>query len=459
MKRFVILFACLGAWVSSFSQVPVPVVSGELQPVWVTDQREVLINPDDHAISGGSIPGIGAPETRHSSLVTSVRALETLDSNPAMLSTNDGGYQGFTSGGVALQWSQFFGRDSGIFYSGAVRYDSRARLQDYSQLTNAHSLAATKNLRFGTWNLLFDDQARYSQGSSFGAGGMEGMGVGDTTLLGSQMPMDSLRPELVPNQSVLVGRVGAITNTVLAELDAHLSMRDTVTASVSYGLLHFDTNQLPNANQVSAVTGYDRRLSARDTIAFEAAAARFTYQNPSGSIETEYGSALYARHITGSLSFTAGAGPEIVHLLLAAGAHKQELDWQGRATLQYSRQHGSVSLTSMRAVTGGSGVVAGARNIAGQGTVTVAYSPAWSSSLSAGLSRTRDLSSLQSFDLLYSEVVLNHRLGRRANVFLLYDLQRQTHAAQCTGPACAYGGMRNVFGVGLGWEADLLKSQ
>jgi hypothetical protein len=148
-----------------------------------------------------------------------------------------------------------------------------------------------------------------------------------------------------------------------------------------------------------------------------------------------------------------------VHLLLATGPHKQDLDWQGRATLQYSKKQGSVSLTSMRAVTGGGGVVAGARNITGQGTVALAFSPAWSSSLSAGLSRTRDLSSTQAFDLLYSEAVLNHRFGRSVNVFLLYDLQRQTHAVQCTGPACAYSGLRNVFGVGLGWEAGLLKSR
>ena len=53
----------------------------------------------------------------------------------------------------------------------------RARIQGYSQFTNQHVVTIEKNIRSKTWNLLLDDQVQYSQGSSFGQSGMEGMGL------------------------------------------------------------------------------------------------------------------------------------------------------------------------------------------------------------------------------------------------------------------------------------------
>ena len=139
------------------------------------------------------------------------------------------------------------------------------------------ALRLEKNIRFRTWNLLLDDQAQYSQGSNFGAAGMEGMGATNTqaNLPNLQSTSTSLQPDLLPNQSILTGRISRITNTALIELDAHLGAHDTATLEASYGLLHFNSSLLTDTNQLSVVGGYNRKMTARDSIAIESAFTRF----------------------------------------------------------------------------------------------------------------------------------------------------------------------------------------
>jgi hypothetical protein len=213
------------------------------------------------------------------------------------------------------------GRDAELRYSGTMRYDARARLQGYSQFTNEHSVAIEKVLRTRNWNLLLDDQAQYSQGSDFGAAGMEGMGLMTTQAGLSNLQATSiyLRPDLLPSQSILTGRISRITNTALIELDAHLDAHDTATLEASYGLLHFTSNLLANTNQASVVGGFNRKMTARDSIALESVFTRFSYTSVGATISTESVSALYAMRISGRSSLEVGGGPQITQSSISAG--------------------------------------------------------------------------------------------------------------------------------------------
>jgi hypothetical protein len=449
-----LLAVCLFAATVLFAQTPAPTVEGNLPPVWVTDPREVAITPDDHALTGGELAGVGSWESRQSYLDPSLRFVETLDSNPALLASNNGSYRGFSAFGASLCLVQYLGRDTKLLYSGAMRYDSRAALQGYDQVTNTQYFAFGSDLRMGKLTMRLADQVQYSQGSGFGLAGMEGMGLTgqQNSLLGLQSMPTPLRSDLSPNQNVLIGRVGVVDNAALAELDARLSDRDSVTVEGSYGILHFDSSQFASAEQSAAVGGYNRKLTDHDSIALEAAVARIQYQQLQGSIDTEYLSLLYARQITGSISFELGGGPQRAQPHLTPGPNPQHLYWQGRSRIEYHASRFSLAGSATHAITSGSGVLQGTKNTTGQGSLALAFSPLWTASLSSGFSRNVDLNTPSRYDTLFTDFVLNHRMGRYANIFLSYDLQRQTTGTVCTGPACAYGGLRNVFALGLSWD-------
>jgi hypothetical protein len=421
--------------------------------VLATEAQETTVTPDEHLLSGGQVLGIGLSGSRHSFLLPSLRVSETLDSNPLLLSTNNGSYRGFADFGGSLRWIQYFGRDAGLSYSGAVRYDSRARVQGYDQFTNAHSAAIDRIIRFNSWNLLVVDAVQYSQGSSFGASGMEGMGLVSvpTNLSGMQWSPTTLRSDLTPSQSILIGRVGTVANTALLELDVRLNARDSISLETSYGLLHFNSSLFTDTYKLSAIGGYNRRLTSRDSIALEGAYSRITYQQPDTTIDTEYFSALYARRITGRSSMELGGGPEITQERVS-GVDKQYPGWQARGTVRYQLSRLSLSATGERAVTSGAGVLEGATSSTGRGTVSFAIERSWTTSLAAGVSRNQELTSAQRYDMQFASIVLNHKIGRYAGLFLSYDFQHQTTGSVCTGPACGYTGLRNVFGIGFAWD-------
>jgi len=457
LVRHLVLAVCVCISAEMAAQnTPVSPIQGFLAPVLVTEAPQTPVTPDEHPLSGGQILGIGSWGPRHSFLTPSLRLSETLDSNPLLQTPSDGGYRGFTNVGGGVQWMQYLGRDAEIRYAGALRYDTMARLQGYSPFINAHSAAISKVIPFRTWNLLIDDEAQYSDGSNFGAAGLEGMDllVTQTNPWGGlpnlQLTSTSLQPNLTPNQSILTARVGRIANTTLIEADAHIDARDTATLAASYGLLHFNSSLLADTGQTSFVAGYNRTMTVRNSIGLEGAFTRFNFQDPSSSISTEYFSLLYARRISGRSAIEVGGGPQITQSLVSR-ANQTYLGWQGRATVQYRTRTMNLSAVGLHAVSGGAGVLDGVTSTTGQGTVEFVAARYWSMSLNSGVSRNQQLNSNQRYEVQFAGIALHRKTGPFTNLFLSYDFQRQTTSSVCTGPICGYVGMRNVFGIGFAW--------
>jgi len=457
LGRLSVMAACVGVAAGLAAQnAPAAPVQGYPSPVLATEPIELQVTPDEHPLSGGQVLGIGTWGARHSYVVPSIRVAETLDNNPSLLDPGNGAYRGFTDFGSSLQWRQYIGRDMEFRYSGAFRYDSKARVQGYDQFTNSHGVALSKIARIRNWTLLIDDEAAYSQGSDFGNVGMEGMGTiatlsGDLgNLSNAQLPLNSVRPDLLPDQSILTGRVGRISNIVLAEIDNHLSARDTVTLAASYGLLHFNSSLLTNLNQVSAVTGFNHKMSLRDTIAIEGAFTRFGYSSVSSFVSTEYVTALYSRQVSGKSSFEVGAGPQITQSHFGHPS-RNNLNWQARGVVRYRAGRVNLAATGTRGVTAGAGVVNGAIATTGQGSAELAISRYNSMLLAAGISHNQQLEVAQRYNTQFASIVLNREFFRYTSVFLSYDFQHQTTNARCTGPICNLTGSRNVFGIGVAW--------
>jgi len=430
--------------------VPIAQPESPSSPVMITEPMQTPITPDEHPLSGVQTLGIGSWGLRHSVLTPSLRLVETLDSNPLLLSSNSGGYRGFSSVAGDVQWIQYIGRDAEIRYSGALRYDTIGSVEGYDRFTNTHTASISKNRRFRTWGLVIRDEAEYSQGSNFGASGMGGMGLtGQTGLLGV-LGGTGLQPNLLPNQSILTGQIGRITNTAVAEVDAHFNPRSTATLSFSYGLLHYDSSQLTDSQQASVTGGYNRIITARDSIALEGAFTRYFYPSSVGSMNTESISALYARRISGRSSIEVGGGPEITQSSFSAGG-QNIVGWQARGTVQYRTRVVKLSAQGTHGVTGGAGVLDGTTTTTGQGTLNLVFSRDWSAALHSGISRNQQLNGAQRYDTQFAGFTLYRKVSVDTNLFLSYDFQRQTTASVCTGLTCSYVGSGNIFGIGFAW--------
>ncbi len=453
LGRLLVLASCVFAATGLAAQgAPVPALQGVPSPMFVTDLTDSPVTPDEHPLTGGQSLGIGSWGPKHSTLTPSLSVSETLDSNPLLLNSSSGGYKGFTNFGGGVQWTEYIGRDLEIRYVGALQYDTRARLQGYRQLTHSQSGIISRNIQFRTWNLQINDEVQYSLGSNFSASGMGSM-VNQTGQSGlSNMPLPtSLQPNLLPNQSILTGQVGRVANTALVELDAHLNEHNIATLVASYGLLRFDSSLLTGTEQASIVAGYNRTVTARDSIGLEGAYTRFLYQDSSASISTETFSLRYARRISGRSSVEVGGGPEVTQSRFSQPSQSY-LGWQGRATLQYRLHRLNLSAQAVRTVSAGAGVLQGATSNTGQGAVDCLLTQYLSMSLKAGVSRNQQLDTAQGYDTQYAGFVVNRKSGRYAGLFISYDFQRQTTSSVCTGAACSYAGLRNVFGIGFSWN-------
>lgn len=290
--------------------------SGSSSPALATEPLGTPVTPDDRPLTGAQTLGIGSSGPKPSLLKASVRAAETLVSNPALTSTGDNSYKGYTLLGGDARWIQHIGQDTEIQCDGAFRYDTEGNIEGYDPFANADSCAIKRTIRFRTWKLLLTDQASYSSSSNFGAAGIEGLGLAGTS--GLQSSPISLQPGLTPNQSIFIGQVGVISNTSLIELDKQFNPRDAGTLTASYGLLHYDSSLYTDSGQISVVAGFNRMLTIRDSIALQGAYSRINFQGSGtvstetfsgpGTVSTESFSVLYARRISGRISVEAGGG-------------------------------------------------------------------------------------------------------------------------------------------------------
>jgi hypothetical protein len=394
-----------------------------------------------------------------------------LQSNPLLLSNANGSYKGFTSFGGDAQMVRYFGRDAEIRYAGNVRYDTYAALQGNDKFTNAHDFLISKRIVFRNWQLQFANETQYSQGSNFGFVGMEGLGgvVGQLWqwqgLSSVQLASATLRPDLLPNQSIYTGQTGRVANASLGEADFRLNSRDMLTFAGTYSLLHFTSDAYLDTRQASGIAGFNHNISPRDSVAIEAMYTHFIFVDTPNTINAAEFTLLYGRRITGKLSVDFGAGPVIERTNLGASTsnsqatHDSQLDWQGRASLHYRTSRALLTLHGDRSFTAGAGVLQGAMTTGGMGSAEFTLSRNWSTSVSFGLARNEQLNSGGAFNTQYFGATLNRRLGFNTTIFASYNLDRQTSGSDCIGTVCQFGGIRNVFGLGLSWTGKPISLQ
>ncbi len=324
-----------------------------------------------------------------------------------------------------------------------------------------HQFGITDTYQGPRWGLVLDERAAYLPESPFGYGGFGwggSLGLGLGGALGSNLA--PLNPMFNPGQLLFTGRGGRIMNTATVQVSYAASARSTFTLTGSYGLLHFRTPGSINSRDAMFMAGYNRALSARDTIGLSYGYTLFQFPDEHASFAGHFAELTYGHRITGRLAAAAGAGVELnMFPASVAGSGTTVTSWIANASLNYNAGRNAFALTYYRYPTNGGGVSIGgqAQYVAFMWTRQLTRN--WSGSMGPGYSRNHNLlktgggQGQSAYDSAYANASLSRALGRYTTVFFGYYLQtQQSQARTCASGNCGESILRHVVTFGFDWH-------
>src|SRR2546422_583293 len=314
--------------------------------------RTTLYNPPLSG-AGDFTPG-GSPVTR-SFLLPAMNFFQQVDTRP-FTTVQPGSPLALSSivGSLALQ------RNSGrseftLNYLGGGTMADRQGLPNAGTSLNSiiQELEATQTVNWRRWTLLTSDQFSYTPESSFGSflGGLSSFGSGMGAALGEGLP--GLRSFLTPNQSILTGPGGRVSNTFLAQGEYHFTARSSITIAGAYGFLRFFDSDLLNSHSAMFTTGYNHQITRADTVAVMYRLNEFRFGGLHRTTDDHVVQLAYGRRITGRLAFWLNAGPELGLFRSPGIASQRPLLWNLESELRYQVGRTDLDLFYQHLLTGG----------------------------------------------------------------------------------------------------------
>jgi len=414
------------------------------------------IVPDNRPLSGAEQYGLGTPSGRRSTLGGSVQFRESADTNSTSTPGGSTDIQSvsYLTGNFGLRRLWRTSELAMTYSGGGVLYNTRSDLNEVF-----HQVGISERVTLRRWGFLLSDQVGYLPESSFGFNGLGTPIAINSGLGGFGSQFSNLNPIFDPNQSILTGRARRISNVVVGEVQYSVSARTSVTATASYGLLHFMGAGFIDDRNWAVHGGYNYALNARDTLGVTYAYSQFSFNTNDTKIDNHSVQLAYGRRITGRLALQVGAGPQITTFQNVTTSPGTQISWGAGASLHYKRSRSGYFLSYLRGVTGGVGLFEGAQRDEVQAGVTRQLTRTWNGSVSAGYARNSAIGQLTPG--LTQEVKLNswtagagldRPLGRRMSVFFNYNFQHQnSDTSICIAGGCGTVLVRHQFGVGLNW--------
>src|SRR6266404_7522779 len=452
MKPMLKLSACLAALVlglagafgvcaqSSGSQGQSP--SGQ-QPAQPTQPQQPAKSPDDKSdqnnqdqlptppvvagtsndspITGASQPIIGLVASR-SYVVPSVYFFGQLDSNG-----NNSGNSNFASintimGSLAVQK---VGRSS-QFDLGYLAGRSFSNKGGTFNSTTQEAAAAELWSR-GRWDGFIIDKFLYSSETAFlgGATPFDASGLNTVAGLANTGPV-VLRNTFLPGQGIFTLFGPRLTNSLVAQVNNHLSRRTFFTLVGNYQVLRFFNSDLLNSSAPGFQAGLGYQRSRRDTFAVVYRFNDLWYSGLPVSIRDNVVEVAYERQVGERLLFQIGAGPEISFIHdpnLAPGALPSDtrVSWAADSLIHYQlRRDVGVSAGYNHFLNSGSGVFLGSitdRVFAG---LDRQLSRAWKLDVTMSYAHNRNL-----IPLFSNNVLLTPADATYDSVYGGFELRRQ----------------------------------
>jgi hypothetical protein len=314
------------------------------------------LRPDYTPLTSMLNAGLGFPEVKHSYWVPGISYGSTVQSNLfGSPNGNSGWYNtNYVTGDLSLleAWSR---SQLALNYSGGGSFsanDIEGGNSAFQQLSFAQSILLNR------WIFQIVDQFSQLPESAFGFG--IGTMIGVPGVSGSLAPIvPGVGNAYNPNQSIFSSYGPRISNVTVAEATYQLTHRSSITASGSYGLLHFTQSGNIDTNSVFGSLGYNYKLTKKDSIGVFYQISTFHFPGNPEAYGTQTISAAYARKITGRLALSLYGGPQFTSMRITTTGSTKLTNGYASASLNYSLHNGGLSAHYVHGISGGSGVFTG----------------------------------------------------------------------------------------------------
>src|SRR6266446_1280366 len=337
--------------------------------------------------------------------------------------------------------------------------------------STTHEAVASELWSRGRWDGFIVDKLLYSSEAAYlgGATPFDVVGLDTVAGLANTGPV-ILRDSFLPGQGIFTAFGPRLSNSLVAQVNNHLTRRTFFTVVGDYNLLHFYSSTLNNLSVSSPTTGFNLinssaagfqaglgyQRSRRDTFAVVYRFNDLWFSGLPVSIRDNVVEAAYERQLGERLLFQIGAGPEVTFIhdpnpSLTAPSETR-VSWAVDSLIRYQvRRDVGVSAGYDHFLSSGSGVFLGAitdRVFAG---MSRQLSRAWTMDLTFNYARNKNLIPFFSptltapanstFDSIYGVAEFRRRIGRDSELFFGYLGRYQTSSvvlcAQgiCTGPS------------------------
>lgn len=432
-----------------------PIPDTSTDPNGATDLYS-SVQPDTTPLTGLQTPGLGNPELRHSYWVPGFQYGVTAQSNPLTTSTNQSWYAtNYIGASLSLQksWSN---SQLVLNYSGGATITSESGQSNGSY----QQLGVGQNFQFRRWQLQWSDQFAYLPQTQFGFGGSTGLGlpgVGGT--LGPPGP--GLGGSVVPSQSIFSALGPRYSNAAVVQMTYQLTARQSLTASGSYGLLHFTQSGNVDTDDYIGSFGYNYQLTKKDTIGVVYRFTAYHYQGEPQALGDTTVSLAYGRKITHRMALQLFAGPDYTTFRVPVGTSTSRLSAAFSANLTYGFQKGSLALAYVHGVGGGSGVLTGSELDQLTLSANRQLTRVWTITGTFGFGDNRTLSGSSSGTTMPSTSYrawtvgggVNRPIGRNLNFSFSYNASiNQPSVSGCTGTTCPVSTTQQTVTALLQWH-------
>ena len=423
-----------------------------------TQMDSEQLTPDQRPLTGVQPLTLGKYSESHGFLLPSVNAVTQL-----------GTYSADSGNGSVSSISYLLGRLDLHRVSGysemVLDYAGGGVISAYGNNGNAliQDLQFSDNVQWQRWSLFAGDETSYLSESSFGFGGVGGLGflggISQTApggTLGGSLPF--LNTALTPSETIPTANVPRLNNTAVVQVEYRVSPRSSWTAAASYGLLQFFGAGYIKSNSELFQTGYNYQLSAVSSIGVLYRFDTFGFANLAPRLYGHLAELSYGRRITGRLGFQVAAGPQIDQFQVSLASPSNHLSWTLGSSLNYEVARTAISLGYDHLLTAGSGVLAGAETNQVQATVSRNLFRTWLLLVTGGYARNQAPAQTATgaiepvFKSWYTSVQINHQIRPGASLFLAYGMGLQgTNAAICTASNCGKNYVTEQISLGLNW--------
>jgi hypothetical protein len=428
------------------------------------------VKPDESPLSGAEAFTLGTSGGGRSYVTPTIRYTQIADYSKKTTGTlDDWRSTGTLVGQLALQ--RIWGRSQmGIDYSGGGTLFTTAS----NSKGSFHRLGINQQISWRRVTLMLADSMIYLPDSSFGAGGIGGIGLGSgmtgglgnggigTGLGGGGFGGGlggGLIPGITPNQSILTGSGRRISNTALGQIQYTIGPRSSVTASGSYGMLRFLDSGFISSNNYQFMTGYNYKMNSADTIGLVYSLSMLRFGGITRSANFHSFHFAYGRRLTGRLALRLSGGPQFGTFANQVAGSSNRVSWSLRSSLSYNFRNTDLGLNYSHGATTGSGVMVGSDTDRVDGSIRRQLTRMWQGGLVSGFSYNRSLRQLNTVATSRNVVswhvgfTLQRPLGRKAQMHLTYHMTGQDagNPAGCTGLACGHTPIRHHFALAFSW--------